>query len=69
MIIYYLLLYNPSTDLADVAPCALLTGRRDNQAVAARPVIVQLDTRYLQYGYNPHKYLDILIFIIRYVWT
>ena len=53
MIIYYLLLYNPITDLADVAPCALLTGRRNNQAVAARPVIVQLDTntRYLQYGF------------------
>ena len=51
MIIYYLPLYNPSTDLADVAPCALLTGRRNNQAVAARPVIVQLDTRYLQYGF------------------
>ena len=29
---------NPSTDLADVAPGALLTCRRDNQAVAARPV-------------------------------
>ena len=54
MIIYYLLLYNPSTDLADIAPCALLTGRRDNQAVAARPVIVQLDTRYLQYGFIIH---------------
>ena len=51
MIIYF---SNPITDLADVSPCALLTGRRDNQAVAARPVIVQLDTRYLQYGFIIH---------------